>query len=148
MATGFDLIGQSSELQKHWLSRLIAAMIDVSIILLPVYVVMILLGWMEGLAWFVGAVISGFIWFAYSTILEFLDGATIGKLAMGLRVVTVRGSRLEMHETMIRNLTKVFGGFLLADMLIALLLDTTDPKQRYADRIANTTVITERKVLF
>jgi len=148
MATGFDLIVQDSDMQKQWLSRIFAAIIDVIIVLLPVYIIMVLVGWMAGLAWFMGAIVSGFIWFAYSAILEYSDGATIGKKLLGLRVVSVQGNRLEMYETMMRNLTKVFFAFLIADFLLALLLETTDPRQKFTDRIAKTTVITERKVLY
>jgi len=147
MTTGFEQIVQDSLLQKHWLARLIAALIDLALVLIPVYILMVLLSWTQGQSWLLGAVIMGFVWFIYSSFFELNSGSTIGKKLLGLRVVPIQG-RLDLYQAMMRNLTKVFGGFLIIDMLIGFLIDAKDPKQRYTDTLAKTTVITERNVLF
>lgn len=147
MPTAIEMLEHDPILRRHWLMRVVAALIDSALILTPLYLLMLVMGWTQGTPWFMGAVIMGFGWFIYSAIFEYLADATIGKMLVGLRVVPLKG-RLQLDQTMLRNLTKVFGGFIAADLIIGMLLETSDPRQRYTDRIAKTSVITHRDILF
>jgi uncharacterized RDD family membrane protein YckC len=141
-----EQLSHDDKLQAHWAKRLIALFIDVAIVWAPSYVFMALMGWMLGIAWFMGGVVIGFVWFLYSAFMEYTMGATIGKMIMGLKVVPTEG-RLELYNAMMRNLVKVFGLFLALDFLLTLLLDTTDARQRFTDKMAKTTVTEQKGML-
>lgn len=142
MATGFDQLAQDPKLQMHWVHRLFAALIDVVLVFVPIFIIMLLFGLTQGLHWFMFGVIMGFFWMLYSVVFEEAKGATIGKQLFGLRVVSLDGN-IQTYQSMMRNLTKIFGAFLLLDLLLGLLMDTTDARQKYTDRIAKTTVVSE-----
>jgi len=141
-----EQLSHDDKLQSHWAKRLVALFIDVAIVWIPAYIFMALIGWMVGIAWFMGGVVIGFVWFLYSAFLEYTMGATIGKMIMGLKVVPTEG-KLELYNTMMRNLVKVFGLFLAVDFVLTLLLETTDPRQRFTDKVAKTTVIEEKGMI-
>lgn len=145
MTTAFDLIMHDKALQDYWAKRFVATIIDVVIVLAPVYIIMILLGWMHGIPWYTGGVVSGFVWFLYSAFFEYAAGVTVGKSLLGFKVLSTTG-RLELSQTMERNITKVFFLFLLVDLILAFLIETTDPHQRYMDKLAKTVLSVERSV--
>jgi len=146
MATMVEMLSNDNKLQTHWAKRLIALLIDVAIVWGPIYLIMALVGWMLGFAWFMGAVIIGFVWFLYSAFFEYAAGATIGKMILGLKVVPTEG-KLELFNAMMRNLVKIFALFLAVDFILTLLTDTTDARQRFTDRMAKTTVIEQKGML-
>jgi hypothetical protein len=88
---------------------------------------------------FVLALITGIIWFFYFFILEGISGATLGKRFMNLRVVPTMGE-MGIVKSIIRNISKIYWLFFLVDWLIGFVTDG-DPRQRFMDRIANTTVV-------
>lgn len=142
-----ELLAHNEKLQMHWVKRSLALAIDVVLVFLPVNIVMVIIGWTHGLPWYMGAVISGFIWFAYSAIFEFANhGQTVGKMVFGLRVVPL-GGRIELYNTMMRNITKVFGGFLILEFVLSLLVESTDGRQRYMDAMAKLTVTEEKGLI-
>lgn len=143
LTTGFDQIGQDPRLQMHWVYRLFAALIDIVLVFVPIYIIMLILTLTQGLQWFMIGLIMGFFWMIYATVFEETKGATIGKQLFGLKVVSLDGD-IQTYQAMMRNLTKIFGGFLLIDLLLGLLIDTTDARQKYTDRIARTTVVSEK----
>jgi len=147
MPTAFDLLSHDPTLQRHWLKRFLAAVIDVLLVFVPVSIFMIILAWNVGTLWYLGGLISGFIWFAYSSFLEYTVHCTIGKFLMGLRVVSIKG-RAELYQMMMRNLTKFFALFLIIDFLAGMIVETTDPRQKYTDRMAGTSVIVHKDVPF
>lgn len=119
-----------------------ALLFDAIFVLLPVYVVLALTSWMfGGFLGFVG--IGGIVLFLYSAFLEHSLGGTIGKLIMGLRVVSTKG-KLELTDTLVRNITKIYSLFLLIEFIVTLVVETTDAHQRYLDKLAKTTVIDKR----
>jgi len=139
MPTGIDLIGNNAALQEHWIKRFIALVIDGILILVITIVLNVLfVNGVFGLGvWW--TVIFGFIWFVYSTILEASSGrATVGKKVMTLQVVAVDGP-MTLEKALIRNLSKVFPLFVLVDWIIGIATQG-DPRQRYLDRIARTSV--------
>lgn len=76
----------------------------------------------------------------YATLLEGLFGATFGKMALGLTVVGEDGSPIGMREAIIRNVLRIADGQLLG-LVGAILMATSDRKQRLGDRVARTVVI-------
>ncbi len=137
MPTAFDLIGHNAALQEHWIRRLIAAVID-GIILAIVTFVFDLTIHIFGWGFLIWPFVTGIIWWLYSTVFEGTIGATIGKKLVSLQVVAVDGL-MDMPRAMIRNISKIYWLFILLDLLLGAATQG-DPRQRYMDRIARTTV--------
>ena len=80
----------------------------------------------------------------YRTIMEATLGATLGKLALGLRVVKTNGTfPIGWAAALIRNLLRIVDG--LFTYLIGLLIICDSPlKQRLGDKAAETIVISTR----
>jgi uncharacterized RDD family membrane protein YckC len=139
MPTGVDLIGKNAALQEHWIKRVVATVIDSIIIAVVLILVNALLNGGVLRLGFWWMFILGFIWVLYSTMLEASSGrATIGKRVAGLQVVAVQGV-MNVEKALIRNLSKIHVLFLLLDWVIGLATQG-DPRQRYLDRIARTSV--------
>jgi uncharacterized RDD family membrane protein YckC/ribosomal protein S27AE len=137
MPTAFDLIGHNAALQEHWIRRLFAALIDGIILAIVVFIfnfALNIFGW--GL--FVWPFFGGLLWWLYSFFFEGIMGATIGKKLISLQVVAVDGL-MDLPRAMIRNVSKIYWIFLLIDLLVGGLTQG-DPRQRFLDRIARTTV--------
>ncbi len=152
--TGFDLLRDDKGFQDHWLKRVIAYVIDVVIVSVALLVVAIasafpaLLGvlfaqtfsfaWLWGF-WFGG--LAPLIILAYFVLAEGLFGRTIGKEAMGLRVVRVDTKRLDLWSSLVRNISKIV--FILLILDVAVGLGTYgDGRQKYSDRYIGTSVET------
>jgi uncharacterized RDD family membrane protein YckC len=72
---------------------------------------------------------------------SFLDGQTFGKRSQNIKVVRVDGKQVAMGDLLLRSLLLVMDyGFTLGG-LGALLISTTDRRQRLGDMAAGTTVI-------
>jgi uncharacterized RDD family membrane protein YckC len=88
---------------------------------------------LPAVAWMVAAAV-------YYIVAEARLGATIGKLAVGLRVTLEDGSRLDWRASVIRNLLRVVDG--VAFYLVGAILVWTSPRrQRLGDRVAGTIVV-------
>jgi uncharacterized RDD family membrane protein YckC len=59
---------------------------------------------------------------------------------MRLKVVPISG-QLNTSQALLRNVTKIFGPLLLIDWIIGMAIDTHDPRQKWTDQIARTSVI-------
>lgn len=137
MPSAFDLIGRNPALQEHWIRRFFAFVIDaiiVFVIILFFAIPFSIFGWV----WWLSSLFSGAIWFVYSMFLETIFGATIGKRLLSVRVVALDGN-LDIMHALIRNVTKVFPPIFLLDLLVGAATQG-DPRQRYFDRVARTTV--------
>lgn len=137
MASGFEVLGHSRALQMHWLRRIGAYVLDAFVVLLLTWALMFAFGE-------TGPVLltlaSGVVFVLYGTMSEWLHGATLGKYAFGLEVRALHG-RLTVGKAAWRNVPKFFWYiFPLLDVLLALLMQG-DPRQRFSDRAANTTVV-------
>ena len=85
----------------------------------------------------------GILAFAYYIVMEAIWGATLGKMALGLRVVKMDGSPIGWKESVIRNLLRIVDG--LFDYLVAAILIWSSPlRQRLGDRAAGTVVVRRR----
>lgn len=93
---------------------------------------------------FVYDALGALIWFGlmigYFTWLEGREGRSLGKRALGLRVVRTDGAPMTYRESFIRNIVKPIPPLLLLDTLI-MLLAFRQEKQRVSDRIAETIVV-------
>jgi len=77
----------------------------------------------------------------YFIIMEITMGATIGKKILGLEVQMTNGSKVTLDKSFIRNISKLFGILLFLDWLVAVVTPGPDPRQKYTDRVAGTTVV-------
>jgi uncharacterized RDD family membrane protein YckC len=142
MVRAIDLIGNNSLLQNHWLRRFLAAIIDgiiMYILYMIVFVVLIFTFFFIPFIDFIFPIFTGLLWLLYAVVLEGMTGATIGKKVLNLRVVSFEGP-MSISKAFIRNITKIFGLIFFLDWLAGFVTDG-DPRQRYTDRFANTTVI-------
>jgi uncharacterized RDD family membrane protein YckC len=138
-ATLLDYLSHYKGLQYHWARRFVAILFDVIVLWLPVYIVMVISGlhfW--GFFGFLG--FGGILLFLYSALFEYMWGGTIGKMVLGLKVVSTKG-KLDIGDALIRNISKVYSIFLLIELIITLVVETTDAHQRFLDKIARTTVV-------
>ncbi len=136
MVTGFDYLSKDQALQSHWVKRFVAIIIDSLIIWLPLLIIFSIAG--LGL-WF-PSLIFGVLLFVYCALFESAVGGTLGKILMHLKAVSVTG-KLNSSQALMRNISKIFPLFLLLDWIIGMLTDTNDPRQKWLDQIAKTSVI-------
>jgi len=136
MVTGFDYLSRDKALQTHWLRRFVAIIIDAAIIYIPVNLFFGFLGFNTFLVFFV----TGVLFYAYSALFDMLIGGTFGKMVMSLKTVSISG-KLDPAQALMRNISKILGPLLLLDWIVGMLLDTKDPRQKWTDQLANTSVI-------
>lgn len=137
MVTGFDYLSKDGALQEHWLRRFVAIIIDSIIVFAPISIIFhALVGWSWFFSWWwVGAVL-----FFYAALFDSAVGGTIGKLLMRLKAVSITG-QMNGSQALLRNVTKVFAPLLLIDWIIGMAVDTHDPRQKWTDQLARTSVI-------
>jgi hypothetical protein len=134
--TGFDYLGQDKALQEHWLKRFVAIVLDAVLIYTPVMAFNAVFG-----GYYFGAgLLSGVALFLYASLFDFSVGGTVGKMAMHMKTVPMTGN-MTLSRALLRNVTKVFGLLLLLDWIIGLAVETRDPRQKWTDQLAHTSVI-------
>ena len=116
--------------------RAVAIIIDTIVMMILAWVLMMVFG-MEsaapGLILFVFAI-------AYYVVMEVQMGATLGKMAMGLKVVKEGGEKVDWQASIIRNLLRIIDG--IAFYLVgAIVVWTSKKKQRLGDMVAHTLVV-------
>ena len=67
--------------------------------------------------------------------------ATLGKLALGIKVVNVQNGRIDFAKALLRNLSKYLSVFILYIGYIMIIFD--DRKQGLHDKIADTLVVNQ-----
>jgi uncharacterized RDD family membrane protein YckC/DNA-binding transcriptional ArsR family regulator len=85
----------------------------------------------------------GLLW-VYSTLLEGFNGQSLGKRALGLKVVKTDGKKASYDQAAVRNFGKAF--LLPFDLLVGLRIKN-EQFMRYFDKFAGTTVIDLRHTL-
>ncbi|MGD1061269.1 MAG: RDD family protein [Methanomassiliicoccales archaeon] len=138
MPIGYELLEQSGDFRRHWLKRVAAGLIDGVIIAVPISLALGATNSVE--AALLAGIFSGVGLFAYSAILEGWFGQTIGKRLLHLRVVSL-GDRGKFYQATIRSVPKLFWYAFLPIDVFAGLATEGDPRQRWSDHAANTTVI-------
>ncbi len=136
MVTGFDYLSRDKALQAHWLRRFVAIVTDALIIYIPINLFLDFIGVNSVLTF----LLTGILFFVYTSLMDAMIGGTFGKMLMSLKSVSVSG-KLDPAQAMMRNISKVFGPLLLLDWIIGMLVDTNDPRQKWTDQLANTSVI-------
>ena len=87
--------------------------------------------------------VTGLLTLAYFIVMEATQGATLGKMALGLRVVKTDGSPITWTDSIIRNLLRIIDG-LFVYLVGAIFVWTSPLKQRLGDRAAHTVVVKRR----
>lgn len=90
------------------------------------------------------SLITGIILLVYFTVLLGTYGQTVGKMAVKIKVVKEDGSKLSYIDAFVRTLLLYVDAFpyVVPFLLGAILIWTSDKKQRLGDRAARTIVVT------
>ena len=86
-----------------------------------------------------------FVMLLYFVALEGMAGATLGKWAVGLRVVRTGGGRPGLTRAFLRNLLRLVDGLPAFSILGVVLILSSEERARFGDRIAGTRVVRERQ---
>lgn len=98
----------------------------------------------SGAATALSDLISLVIYLGYFIVMEGQRGATLGKMALGLRAVRMDGAPITMNESVIRNLLRIIDFLPFAYIVGAISIWNSPFKQRVGDRVAKTLVIRTR----
>jgi uncharacterized RDD family membrane protein YckC len=81
--------------------------------------------------------------FVYCIIMEAVQGATVGKMVLGIRVVKLDGSDISWGQAILRNLLRIVDQLPAAIpyLLGAVLILNSSRRQRLGDRLAGTVVV-------
>jgi hypothetical protein len=90
--------------------------------------------------YFNAGMFSGVALFLYATLFDYSVGGTVGKLVAHMKAVPMSGG-MTMSRALLRNVTKIFGLLLLLDWIIGMAVETRDPRQKWTDQVAHTSVI-------
>ena len=107
------------------------------LIYVPVVVFVSLLA---GRSYVSAGLLSGLALFAYSSLFDSAIGGTVGKIALHMKSVSMTG-RLTLSQSLMRNVSKAFALLLLLDWVIGMAVETRDPRQKWTDQVAHTSVI-------
>ena len=141
--TAAERILSENDLQQHWVRRIIAIAID-SIVVAIATAVLGLVTDISGIFnWMSLPFVMGLIYVLYFTVAESIYGYTMGKKLVNLKVTLASGKRPSLKNAFIRNISKIYWILLLLD-LVGGLITSTDLHQKYSDRVANTTVISDK----
>ncbi|MFM7022657.1 MAG: RDD family protein [Flavobacteriales bacterium] len=90
-------------------------------------------------------IILSFVIFFHALLCEiFFNGQTVGKLALGIRVVKLNGTKLNITDCIIRWCFRLIDVFLSLGAIAAVAMNSTNKGQRVGDLLANTTLIQSR----
>jgi len=78
--------------------------------------------------------------FAYFTVMEKTQGATLGKKLMGLKVVRENGEPMDWGASVIRNILRLIDGFFFY-LVGAIVVWVSKKRQRLGDMAAKTLVV-------
>ncbi len=82
----------------------------------------------------------------YFIIFEAIKGATIGKLAAGIKVTKVDGTKLGIGGVVVRNISRIVDGFpyIVPYLLGMIVMSTNNKRQRLGDKFAQSIVVNSR----
>ncbi|MCW4016997.1 MAG: RDD family protein [Candidatus Bathyarchaeota archaeon] len=126
-------------LQEQWVTRLLAFSIDYILMILVTGITKDLIFPTGHFSFIDYVLLVGVVSLFYFSLTEAILGYTVGKRLFELKVVTQTGNKPELKTAFIRNISKVFFGLLILD-LIANYLTTDNLNQRYVDKFAHTSV--------
>jgi len=93
-------------------------------------------GWLAGL-------LSALIFFLYFILLEGAYGQTVGKMAVRIKVVREDGAKIDYRDSTVRNILRIIDAipYFIPYLLGAILIWSSDRKQRLGDRVGRTIVV-------
>lgn len=117
--------------------RFVAVVIDIVIIFIIVGILAIPLNTR------LSGALSLLIFLLYFILLEGAYGQTVGKMAVKIKVVRDDGTNIEYADAAVRNILRIIDliPFFVPYLLGAILIWTSDMKQRAGDRAASTVVV-------
>ena len=129
--------------------RALAFMLDTFLLMAAYFILFTMLtivfsaGWLDDGGWVRVFVFLPFlVFFLYNILFEIMNGGqTIGKRAMGIKVVRLDGKDPEWGDVVLRALLQLVDSLFSSGVVGALLVKTTPKSQRLGDMAANTTVI-------
>jgi uncharacterized RDD family membrane protein YckC len=160
MSTDYGTASAQADMGTHWLLRIVAALIDNIPWIVIGWVLLWVLIWngtgaplygaLAGMWWlvyvFLMPILSGLLYMIYCTIMESsASAATLGKRVMGLKVQMLNGSKAPSNKVLTRNISKILWFIFLIDILVGIATPGPDPRQRYFDRMAGTTVVSVKQ---
>ena len=77
----------------------------------------------------------------YYVAFEAFAGATLGKWALGLRVVSLDGTKPGLRRSLIRNVLRLVDTLPALNILGVILILTSPQNARFGDRVAETRVV-------
>jgi uncharacterized RDD family membrane protein YckC len=94
------------------------------------------------LAW-VGGIVSALVNFFYFVLLQGAYGQTVGKMLVKIKVVREDGSKISYVDAVVRTILALIDliPYFIPYLLGAILIWTSDTKQRLGDRVAHTVVV-------
>jgi uncharacterized RDD family membrane protein YckC len=124
--------------------RAVAVIIDTIVLLIVGYAIALATGDTTAAGFRIEGA-PAFLWIAigigYYVVLEAQSGATLGKRAMGLKVVKLEGGGpIDWQASIVRNLLRLVDGFFFY-LVGAIVVWTSDKKQRLGDKVAGTVVV-------
>ena len=81
-----------------------------------------------------------FIGIAYFVVMEATMGGTLGKKALGIKIVKQDGTPMDWQASIIRNVLRIIDG-LFVYLVGAIVIWTSKDKQRLGDKVAHTLVV-------
>ena len=129
--------------------RAAATIIDIVIFWVFSFLVAIVTGDASGAGFALGTGASclvGIIAIAYYVVMEQMYGGTVGKLALGLKVVKIDGTAMDWQTAIVRTLLRIVDGFFVY-LIGAILVWTSPTKQRLGDKVAKTLVVKKDQVV-
>jgi uncharacterized RDD family membrane protein YckC len=146
--SGIDTLTKDQKAQEYWVERLIAFVIDATIVFVILAVIAVIVALplfltaAAGLLTFLFggfALLGGLVFVLYFTVFESSSGASLGKRIFRLKVVSKSGSNPTFGEAFIRNLSKIYWLLLLLDVIVGLAI-SKGYQQKYSDHLMGTSV--------
>jgi uncharacterized RDD family membrane protein YckC len=81
------------------------------------------------------------VYFLYYLLLEWLMSSTIGKFILKIKVVTIQGVRISFMNSFVRNVFRIIDFLPSFYILGAIVIGSTENKQRIGDKVAKTLVV-------
>ncbi|NLP42547.1 MAG: RDD family protein [Veillonellaceae bacterium] len=124
--------------------RFLALLID-ALVFLPIsYIIAVVFGTygssgfeLEG----PGLLLSTLLGLAYYVLFEGKKGATLGKMAVGLKVVKLDGSPCDVRAAVLRTVLRVIDALPAAYIIGVISVWVTELNQRIGDKVAGTIVV-------
>lgn len=126
--------------------RAVAVIIDSILLFIVAFVIALATGGTTEAGFHIGGA-PFFLWtalgLAYFIVMEATQGATLGKKAMGLKVVKQDGTPLDWQASIIRNVLRLIDGFFFY-LVGAIVVWVSKSRQRLGDMAAHTLVVSSR----